>query len=260
MPNHKGIRNNMAYLDGIRSRFGNQRLKDVFHDAVQKDHEHAARLINDINITFPSLFALRPEIGKANLYERLNATNRRALNFADDVLLSRMERSARPGEGEREALSWMLDSGSRSEGLGEHFDQVLDMSALLLAKVHEDRACLRIMAQLIFNRHRKGLYTYDLVWAFFEASKPADLLLLADWLRSPHPGDRELARELLNFIPCIEAESDPSRQYRCCVRWIRKNLGRLYYTGESNQQRSHPRRYALSDGERLAGGRRNGDD
>lgn len=243
MPNHS--RNNTAYLEGIRLKFGNERLKDVFHDATEHDHDNAARLVND-NIRFPSLFLLRPEISKARLYERLNQKHKQALDISDEILTGTIDRANRMMDSDRTALQWMLQSGYQDDGIDEQYDQVLDTSALLLSRVHKDKACMKPIVEILFNRHRKGFYTYDLTWAFFEASEPMDLLLVAEKLRSNHPKDRELARNLLNFVPCLEKEKDMHRQYKCCTRWIRHNRNRLTYTGESNQQHNNPRRYALS--------------
>lgn len=244
MPIHNA--NNMAFLDGIRHKHGNEGLKNVFHEAIGHDADKAVRLINDNRILFPTLFVLRPEIVKVGLHPHLNARNNVALALSDDILSGNLAAEHRGRETDKAVLSWMLHSGYRSDGMNEHYDVVLDNAALLLARVHGDKHCLRPIEELIFSRHRKGAYNYDLVWAFFEASEPEDLLLLANRLQSPDIRDVELARQLLNFIPCIESENNPVVQYRCSHKWIRQNRDRLYYTGESNQQRSNPSRYALA--------------
>jgi hypothetical protein len=102
------------------------------------------------------------------------------------------------------------------------------------------------MDELIFNRHRKGAYIYDLVWAFFETITPQSINMVANRLRSANPKDIELAQKFLNFIPCMNREEDPLKQYQCCVRWINQNENFLYYTGATNQQTTNPSRYAVS--------------
>lgn len=242
MPNRS--RNNMAYLDGIRLKFGNERLKNMFYDEAEQDNERAANLIN-ANIRFPSLFLLRPEIRKARLYDRLNNMNRQALDISEEILTGTIDKKSRLKDEDRKVLRWMLHTGYQDDGIDEQYDQVLDNTALLLSNVHRDKTCMQPIVEILFNRHRKGFYTYDLIWAFFEASEPTDLLLIAEKLRSHNQKDVELARELLNFVPCMQTEASALRQHQCCTRWIRRNRNRLYYTGESNQQHSNPMRYAL---------------
>lgn len=252
-------RNNTAYLEDVRLKFGNERLKNLFHDETERDWERAATLMNS-NIRFPSLFLLRPEIRKARLYDRLNNRHRQALDISEEILTGTIDKNGRKKDEDREALQWMLQTGYQDDSIDEQYDQVLDTSALLLSNVHRDKACMKPIVELMFQRHRKGFYTYDLIWGFFEASQPMDLLMIAEKLRSPHPKDVELARELLNFVPCLQTENNALRQYRCCTRWIRRNHHRLHYTGDSNQQHSNPMRYALSGNESHEADGGDGDD
>ena len=249
MPAYRTSPNNAAFLDNVRHRFGNDRLRDVFHNTANERAEEAAKMLNDKKIQFPSLFVLRPEIQKSNLYAHLNNRNRASFDITEAILADHISPEHRH---DRASLQWMLETGYHADGLNEYYDRVLDAVAILLAKEHSDNACKRPIIELIFRRNRKGFYTYDLIWAFFEVSKPKDLLLIADKLRSTHPKDVELARQLLNFVPCLEEERSPALQHRCCVHWIMRNRDRLTYTGESNQQFNNPRRYALS-GEDAAG-------
>ncbi len=246
MPNRS--RNKMAYLDGIRMKFGNEKLRHVFRDEAEQNSERAAKLINT-NIRFPSLFLLRPEISKTYLYDSLNNKNRKALDISDEILTDKIEKANHHQEEDRETLQWMLQSGYQDDGMDEQYDQVLDNTALLLSNIHKDRTCMKPIVEIMFSRHRKGFYTYDLIWAFFEASQPNDLHLIAEKLRSRHPKDVELARSLLNFVPCLQTEGNTLNQYKCCTKWIKRNLHRLYYTGESNQQHNNPMRYALRQNE-----------
>ncbi len=251
MPNRS--HDNIAYLDGVRMKFGNEKFRNVFRDEAEQDRKRAAKLINT-NIRFPSLFLLRPEISKTYLYDSLSNKNRKALDISDEILTGKIDKADHRQEEDREALRWMLHSGYQDDGMDEQYDQVLDNAALLLSNVHKDKACLKPIVEILFNRHRKGLYTYDLIWAFFEASQPNDLLLIAEKLRSNHPRDVELARSLLNFVPCIQVEANGGKQYKCCTKWIKRNLNRLHYTGETNQQHSNPMRYALVEQNESTGG------
>ncbi len=243
MPRHS--RDNMPYLDRLRLNFGNEHLRHVFRDEAENNGDHAAELINS-NIRFPSLFLLRPEISKTSLYHSLNGRNKKAMDISDEILTGTIDKADHRQDEDRETLLWMLHSGYQDDGMDEQYDQVLDNAALLLTNIHKERTCLKPIVEIMFRRNQKGFYTYDLIWAFFEASQPGDLLLIAEKLRSHHPKDVELARQLLNFVPCLQTETNPLKQYKCCTQWLRHNRHRLYYTGETNQQQSNPIRYALA--------------
>jgi hypothetical protein len=247
---------NMSFLDGIRNRNGMEGLKRTFHDIAGNDRQNAANLLNDSAVHFPSLFALQPEIRKHDLYEHLSGRNKFALDFTGHVLAGTIAESYGPEADDHPHLKWMLDTGHASDGMNDQYDDVMDKAALLLSRVYRDKPCLRPIENMIFNRHQKGAYIYDLVWAYFESSEPDDLILLAKRLRSSNKKDVELARRLLNFVPCIEnnEEHNPEMLYRCTAGWIRRNRNRLYYTGESMQMSGNPRRYALRGGQQDAAG------
>lgn len=240
----------MSFLEGVRNRNGIEGLKHTFHEIAGSDREKAAGLLNDPAAEYPSLFALQPEIRKHDLFERLSGRNRFALDVTGQVLAGAISATYRPKEEDHPHLKWMLDTGHESDGMNDQYDEVMDKVSLLLSRVYRDKPCMSPIENMIFNRHRKGAYIYDLVWAFFESSSPDDLILLAKRLRSPNIKDVELARRLLNFVPCIEnnEEHNPEMLYRCAAGWIRRNSSRLYYTGESMQMSGNPRRYALRSG------------
>lgn len=245
MPVMNGKRRGSAYLEDVRNRYGDEALKNVYHDAAERDAARADQWLNDPAVRFPTLFVLRPEILKAGAYARLNGRNRGALELSGSILSGRLAAETQERGDERESLLWMLETGQGERGLGEDYDEVMDTAALLLARAYRHRGCIRSIERLLFDRHREGGCTHDLIWAFFEASEPRDLLLLANRLRSADVKDAELARQLLNFVPCLEREAGLEGQYRCARKWLLKNLDRLQYTGETNQQRSNPRRYAI---------------
>lgn len=236
-----------GYLDDIWERNGPEGLKRAFHDIAGKDRENAANMLNDNAVRYPSLFALQPEIRKHDLFERLNDRNRFALHFTDGVLAGSAPGTYQRKEEDHPQLRWMLDSGYASDGLNEQYDEVMDKVSLLLSRVYQDKRCLGAVEEMMFNRYRRGAYIYDLVWAYFESSGPDDLIPLAKRLRSGNPRDVELARQLLNFVPCVDANAERSGEklYRGAAMWLRRNRNRLYYTGESSQMGSNPRRYAL---------------
>lgn len=249
-------RRSLFTLDGIRNKSGIEGLKKVFHEIANESRENAAGLLNAENTQFPTLFALRPEIRKFDLHAHLNTRNKAALEICDEILNGTIQQTYKTRVFDPNSLRWMLETGYSFDGRNERYDEVMDKSALMLTKVCKDKACMQYVAELFFNRNRTGAYTHDLIWAFFEASQPGDLFLIADKLRSHNPKDVEMARSLLNFIPCIAEEKSPLKQHRCAVNWLRHNQRRLQYTGESNQTRHDPQRYELVAPGALNGGAR----
>ncbi len=238
-------------LDEVRLNYGTDRLRDIFQDMLNNNEPRAVSLLNSPNIRFPSLFTLRPEITRNNLITRLNVQNRYALMATNDILSKDSISSQRFLEHSNEyypAIRWILETGYADDGLDDRYDEVMETAAVILTKIYGDYSCQRIIEEMIFGRYRKGSYIYDLTWAFFETINTNNLLMVVERLRSPESKDVELARKFLNFIPCINDNSmqDPIRQYQGCIRWLNQNFNFLYYTGETNQQTSNPRRYAIS--------------
>jgi hypothetical protein len=249
VPANHTVHSKNAFLDDFRFRNGIPHMKKTFHEIANTDVEKAVRLVNDANIRFPSLFILQPEIIKRDLGSRLNSRNMFSLDFSNQILNGALSSPYKPDKEHYPHLKWIFETGYDTEDVNDQYDEIMDKVAILLAKVYKDKSCLKKIERLIFSRYRKGYYIYDLVWAFFECCSPGDLLLIANRLRSPHPRDVELARQLLNFVPCVgNANGDESRmmQYRCAAKWLQHNRKYLYYTGESNQQKSNPSRFAVS--------------
>jgi hypothetical protein len=239
-------------LDEIRLNKGPDKMKATFYDLIKNDPEKAVKLINDKNVKFTSLFLLQPEIKKSNINIGLSVRNKHALEITNGILLKEVLNtqrfSSQYDQEDYSALKWILETGYIEDGLNDQYDEVLDTAATILVKVYRDKKCLPIIEEMIFARHRKGQYIYDLVWTFFEVSDSQNLIMVANRLRSTNQKDVELARKLLNFIPCIGTDSneDNMKQYQCSVKWIEQNKDFLYYTGQSYLQTSNPYRYALS--------------
>lgn len=238
-----------ALLDDLRRRHGGGRLPELFGGYCREDPQNALRLVNDNRLRFPSLYLLRHEIASRGLGSGLNARNARALE-----LLGLFSAPAQPGEYKAlpehaPVLDWMLRTGHAEENLGSAYDRALDFCAILLCREHRDRACLPVVASLLFARRRKGSYTHDVEWALFESRDPACLGLIARRLLSRNGSDVELARRLLGFLPCFDAgDTDAARQYRCVSRWLSRNRGRLRYTGLCSHQGPNPRRFEVVAG------------
>ena len=142
----------------------------------------------------------------------------------------------------------MFETGYSDDGMNNQYDKVIETAAVLLIKLYRDKSLLHKIVEMIFLRHRKELFIYDLVWAFFECRDANSLVFIADFLRSPYIQDVKLAHKLLGFIPYmkINMNASPQIQYSQCIHWIQENAPFLHYTGESFQQTSKPIPYAIS--------------
>ncbi|MBK5240310.1 hypothetical protein [Clostridium sp.] len=133
-------------------------------------------------------------------------------------------------------------------GLSEEKDEILDITAALLIKTHNDNSILPIIVDTIFFRNREGLFNHDLIWTFFEARDPYSLMLIANYLYSDDARDIELAYKLLDFVPSIDMRNgrgDSENQYTTIFYWLKENYRFLYFTGESFQRTSNPIPYKI---------------
>lgn len=123
-----------------------------------------------------------------------------------------------------------------------------DDIAALLKNAHRDKTTLAIIVDKIFQKNRDGLFTHDLIWAFFQAKEPYSLMLIANYLCSEDLRDVKLARKLLNFVPQIDMmrEKDSSKQYIAFRYFLEENYPFLYFTGESFQRTSKPIPYIIN--------------
>jgi hypothetical protein len=131
-------------------------------------------------------------------------------------------------------------------GLGDDYDRLMDLTAILLVRELRDAACLEPLLGMIFARHRLGLNTIDAEWAFFRMRRPGCLARTAAYLRSPDPADRKLARRLLGFIPGTRAQDDGDC-HRRVTQWLDVNRPYLRYTGESGHSGFNPARFRVCE-------------
>lgn len=145
------------------------------------------------------------------------------------------------------ALKGMFERGISQQWLSDKDNEVLDRTAILLTRVHGDKTILPNIVDMIFYRNREGLFTHDLIWAFFEAKDPFSLMLIANYLGSAEDKDVILARELLDFVPGIDMTSGKNsrKQYIKFLYWLEENYPFLYFTGESFQRTSRPIPYVV---------------
>lgn len=244
---------NINLLDKMRIDNGTDKIIAFFKELVEKDMKKAVSFINDRKLEFPSLFALIPLIEESNILNSLDLRNKIALEIINDILTNTKKHTNMEYlcydyiQAINSVLKWMLVTGASADGLNEKLDEVLDISAILLAKVYKDKTVLPIIVDLIFERYKKGFLIHDLTWAFFEAKDPNSLILIANHLKTGDLQEIELANKLLSFIPGISNSRniDGKKNYLTFLNWIKENIFFLHFTGESFQQSSNPIPYVI---------------
>lgn len=247
-------RGGLSYLDKIRLNQSRGGFRETFHELGETQRTKAVACINDEKLYFPSLFLLIPEVDQLNLYEELNSRNALALHTCAKILkypemTARMEERSSVGTGtDYPVLKWMMRTGAPEDGLSNQYDQVLDGTASLLTGKYRDETTLPVMADLLFQRHKKGALIHDLAWSFFQTRNPQALRLIADYLRSDDPQDVQLACKLLHFTPSMRSDGEdaPQIRHKAYLRWLRENAPFLYFTGESFQLTSEPEPYRVN--------------
>lgn len=162
--------------------------------------------------------------------------------FASKFLLNNINLNDTP-----EKLNENFYELSKYVGLDKDYDKTFDKIAAILICNYKDKSILPAVANAIFLRHRKGLFTHNLIWAFFEAKDPSSLSLIGNKLQSSNLKDVELAEELLSFIPEISnyRNTDNLNKYLHFTNWIEDNGLFLKYTGESFQLTTTPCPYTI---------------
>lgn len=235
-------------LDDVRLKSGNEALKAYFLEAAGVNRSKAAEMLNHDKLQFATLFVLIPAIGALNLYAALSPQNRVAVtlcvNLMTKIRLAVEDDWPLPHGGElaHATLRWIITTGAGEDGHSDDFDQILDTSASLLLRIYKDSNCLQQIVDMIFKRNRVGRYAHDLIWAVFSAHNPQVLKLVAEYLRSPHKKDTELASKLLRLAgnTAIEAADGKLIRYEPYMAWFKENLPYIYFTGEGFHKTSEP--------------------
>lgn len=226
------------YLDNVRLSEGALKCRDLFRETARHSKIRAAALLNNRNLKYPCLFALRQELDTPELKNMLNPRNKTALEITEHILVNEPESASLKSKNAAEysALKWILETGHIEDGLSGEFDMVLDTSASVLINTYKDLDTLPLAADIIFKRCREGRNIHNLVWAFFRVRDPYALRLIAQHIRSSDPKEREFALMLLD----LEAVTDNDVQYSSFINWLKENDPYLYFTGESFQATSEP--------------------
>ncbi len=239
--------NRQNYLNYIWQTGGSDQLKRMFRELVLRDEREAMRYINADNLGFPVLFILMHEISARNMYSELSQRNKAAIHICakkiykyNTKMTDLMDRGII-----HQALNWMFLTGKDWSGPSDGhdtYDAVIDDVSALLITAFEDKTIMRDIVDLIFKRHRQGLYIHDLVWSFFQVLDPDALALTANHLLSANPKDAELAGKLLGVdIPAASNSAGARKTQRQFLSWIEDNKPYLYLTGEHFQMTSKPK-------------------
>ncbi|MDF2545359.1 MAG: hypothetical protein K0R93_257 [Anaerosolibacter sp.] len=226
-------------------------IETAFRALIETDLEKALYLINHETLPFTSLFWLRHDIEKHGVFDQLSLRNRTALSIVNEILLGKRDTLSMPCsycdyiQTVHSVLKWILETGSIDDGLSNDYDQVLDITAVLLIKIYRDKTILSTISDMIFKRYTKGHFINDLVWAFFQSHDPNSLIFIADHLKSEEPKEIELARKLLRFCPSIDDHSKTLEEYTAFTDWLKENSSFLSFTGESFQQSTNPMPYVV---------------
>lgn len=241
----------LSFLDKVKSDRGIDDLSNFFHELVKKNLNQAVNFINAKNLQFATLYILREEIEQNNLVNRLGTRNKIALLIIKEIITDKNDNLASESlsfdyvQIIHSILKWILETGFHDDGMDDEYDRVLDIVSILLTKMYKDKTLLPIMANMIFDRYKKGLLIHDLVWAFFQIEDPQSLIIIGERLLSSSEEDVKIASRLLNFIPEIKKDNNKERKYTTFINWMRENSSFLHYTGESFQQTSNPRPYRV---------------
>lgn len=245
--------NSVNPLDKIRIDNGIDKLKVYFNELAEKDREEAIDLINAENLHFTTLFELRQDIDSLNVFDNLSLRNKTALEITNEIL----EKNKKVSINEYissdltqiayHVLKWIFDTGSYDDGLSNEYDEILDITAILLIRIYRDQTILPTIVEMIFDRNRKGLFNHDLVWAFFESKDPNSLIMIANGLLSEESKDIDLATKLLSFAPGMgkDTTANKEKKYTSFLNWLKENNPFLYFTGQSLQQVNKPITYVI---------------
>lgn len=243
--------NALSFLDKIRIDRGIEELKIFFLQLSKKNFKKALNFINDKHLGFNILFILKEILQQNNLFNNLTEKNKAALLIVKEILTDKKYDLASEQisfdyiEIIHSVLKWILETGFHDDGISDEYDEVLDITSILLTKVYKDTTLLPIMADMIFNRYKKGFFIHDLVWGFFECAHPKSLNIIGERLLSSDVEEVSISSKLLSFIPKMDNTPGKENKYTLFLNWMKENGTFLEYTGESFHQTTNPKPYRI---------------
>ena len=226
-----------------------ENVKRRFQKLVQTDQRQAVRSLNHEALKFTSLFAVREEIYDAGLVSNMNERNQWALKLTEEFLEEGQDLEIPVLSSDlsvseslltiHSTLLWMVKTGG-SYALDRSYIRVIDRTCIFVLNVFSDHSALSDVIDIIFYRHRKGLYYHHLCWSVFELGNPDCLLHFGKRLLSSEEDDQSLALHLLSCVPKLRELSRPEERYVCFIDWFEENRSFLVYNGESFDMMKSP--------------------
>ena len=156
------------YLNRTLQEEGSSQLLLSFEKLAKFNRRKAVEILNDESLNFSTLYLLRSKIKKYRLASTLHNRNKNALAFIDKAVSKKniktkqlLTANSLKNHG---LLKWMLESGSRQDGLDDAFDEIIDITSLILVKQFKDKSVIPAIIRTIYNRRRKGMFMQDLAW------------------------------------------------------------------------------------------------
>ncbi|MDO4534305.1 MAG: hypothetical protein Q4B63_00670 [Clostridium perfringens] len=196
-------------------------------------------------IDFNNMFLLRKSLDDENIASNLDDKNKIALDIMEDILNEEKRGDLENFsvlnyiEETNSVMKWMLNSALEAKDMGSDYCEVIDIVSIFLIKVYRDYDVLPIIVELIFERNKNNLYIHELVWVFFQGYSVESLKLICDKLSSEDIKTKELACNLLGFIPNVSSYAYGNKEFYA-KKWIDNNKDYLYFTDESKHARSNP--------------------
>lgn len=196
-------------------------------------------------LNFNDMFLLRNNLEDENVASSLDEKNKIALDIMEDILNEEKRGDLENFsvlnyiEETNSVMRWMLSSALDAKDIDSDYCEVIDIVSIFLIKVYRDYEVLPIIVDLIFERNKNNLYIHELVWAFFQGYNVESLKLICNKLSSEDVKSKELACNLLGFIPNVGEYAYGNKEVYA-KKWIDNNKNYLYFTDESKHARSNP--------------------
>lgn len=231
------MQENQSYLDRVRIQEGDTRCKEIFEQACVQSQRRAVAMINDEEITFPTLYLLYSSIRPRQLFLNLNQRNQQMIHILTEL------KKDKTGNGKVSMLAkkqlvthnnlrWAVKTGHQFDG-DTNYDFAMDTFICVLLTTYRDKEMLPYAERLIFSRNRDGKGIHDLVWAYFHHRDICVLKPMAEHLQSNDPREAGLAAKLLDIERICSGCGDAQSGYATYMKWLEENEPFLYFTGEN---------------------------
>jgi len=223
-------------------------LRRRFTNTVSYSRERAEALLRDDMNTFPVIYILSEDIETLGLVPALPVRALQSMYLltkkSGDTKRSALYSQALDGDTDpgRECLVWMIKTGAEWDGPStklDEYDAAIDTAVAYLADTYDEPEALRIAAELMFRRNRRGLNIHDLAWGFYRTAEPDALTYIAKHLISDNEIDVELTCKLMGFDD-PGTKSGRAQLLEEYLGWLSEHRPYLYATAESFNSTSKP--------------------